>query len=286
MATISVIIRAKNDAALISKTLDGIARGRRQPDEIIAIDSGSTDGTREILAGGVDRLIDILPESYIPGAVLNLGVSEASGDIVVFNNSDCEPVDENWLAELVAPIEAGAADVTFGAQAPRPDAREIVVKDHARAYGDGRTQAQWGDFFSVATAAFRRDVLVAAPFDSSITYSEDLAWFMQNRSQYIVQYAPTARVYHSHNYTLRQTWRRFRGEGRADAQIFGAQRSRRAGVVRAVGSAFVESARDAVWCLRRRRPAAFLPSLPHRLTQRLAYRAGFQLGMRAAGRIA
>ncbi|MGC8107759.1 glycosyltransferase, partial [Salmonella enterica] len=65
---IEVIVRCKNEMPYVRDTV------RRLSDaglRIVAFDSGSTDGSREILASAADDLVDIEPAAYIPGRVLN-----------------------------------------------------------------------------------------------------------------------------------------------------------------------------------------------------------------------
>jgi rhamnosyltransferase len=60
------------------------------------------------------------------------------------------------------------------------------------------------------------------PFDSEITYSEDVEWsYRMKRSGRTITYVKDAVVEHSHNYSLKEVRKRFHGEGVAEAKIFG-----------------------------------------------------------------
>ena len=282
---ISVIVRAHNDEALIGRTLDGIFSQHPPPSEVIVCDDNSTDRTREVASRFPVRFVERPAGPYKPGRTLNMLVREAKGDIVVFNNSDAVPLDSNWLAELVKPLSSGDTLVggdhraprvfAFANQLPRPDAQALVRKDSERAFGDGKVQATWRFFFSLASSATWRQNLLDVPFDEEIQYSEDVEWAWRNSRRkedpVKIVYCPASRVEHSHNYTLRELARRFRGEGAADRVIFGESPS----LVREIAGAARETLRDWVYLLRRPRDWAEIPSAPiRRLVQRIAHWRG------------
>ena len=275
---ISVLVRAHNDAAFIERTLKGVfAQKVEWPFEVVVCDDASTDRTREIAAQFPVRFFERPSGPYKPGRTLNALVRDAKGEIVVFNNSDAVPLDDGWLAALTAPLLAddNRRTFTFANQLPRPDAQALVRKDSERAFGDGRVQATWRFFFSLASSATWRSLLVETPFDEEIQYSEDVEWAWRNSRRadrpVAVVYCPAARVEHSHNYTLRELGRRFRGEGAADRVIFGDSSS----LLRELAGAARETLRD--WAYLAPRPKNWLeiPSAPiRRLVQRLSHWRG------------
>ena len=273
---ISVIVRAHNDEALIERTLAGIFSQQPPPFEVIVCDDNSTDRTREVAARFPVRFVERPDGPYKPGRTLNALVREAKGDIVVFNNSDAVPLDEHWLSELVKPLLSGAPRVfAFANQLPRPDAQALVRKDNERAFGDGKVQATWKFFFSLASSATWRQNLLEVPFDEGIQYSEDVEWAWRNsrreKDSVKIVYCPAAHVEHSHNYTLRELARRFRGEGAADRVIFGESPS----LAREIFGAARETLRDWAYLLPRPRDWAEVPSAPvRRLVQRIAHWRG------------
>ena len=125
---ISVIVLTKNAGRKLTALLDAIWSQRiRGEMEVIAIDSGSTDGTVSRLAGRA-RVIAIAPADFNHGATRNLGAHEARGTYLVFLVQDALPQGEDFLERLVAPVErdpkiAGA----FARQVPRADASNIAV---------------------------------------------------------------------------------------------------------------------------------------------------------------
>ncbi|MBP5181455.1 MAG: glycosyltransferase, partial [Lentisphaeria bacterium] len=213
---VSILVRSRNDEAFIGRTLEAIlSQECSVPFQVVCCDDASTDGTGKIIQSfpGV-KLLPRPEGEYRPGERLNYMIRNCDGEIVVFNNADAIPLDRHWLSSLIAPLLDGSADAVYANQLPRPDADFLVRKDSLRAFGDGRTAAKWRFFFSLASAAAGRKDLLEHPFNETIRYSEDVEW--AHRRPIRIVYAATARVEHSHNYTLKELKKRFYGEGVAD----------------------------------------------------------------------
>lgn len=278
---VSILVRARNDEAYIGRTLKGIfAQKSPVPFEVVVCDDASRDRTREIAAAFPVRFMEKPAGTYRPGRTLNALVREAKGDIVVFNNSDAVPADNHWLANLISPLleESGRRIFTFANQLPRPDAAELVRKDSERAFGDGKVQATWKFFFSLASSATWRKNLLDVPFDEDIQYSEDVEWTWRNsriaENPIKVVYRPGARVEHSHNYTLGELAKRFRGEGAADRTIFGDSPS----LPRELAGAARETLRDLAYLAVRPKGWIEIPMAPvRRLVQRLSHWRGMRM---------
>ena len=279
---VSILVRAKNDEAVIRRTLEGIFAQRSDiPFEVVVCVDASTDRTREVAAEFPVRFMERPVGDYKPGRTLNALVQDAKGDIVVFNNSDSVPLNRFWLAELIHPLLAKPeqAMFTFANQMPRQDATALVRKDSERAFGDGRVQATWRFFFSLVSSATWRHLLLETPFDEIIQFSEDVEWTWRNSRRPVdpvaIVYCPSSCVEHSHNYTLAQLARRFRGEGRADRVIFGEQPS----LWRELASAGRETLRDFAYLAKRPGEWCEMPVAPvRRLVQRLSHWRGMREG--------
>jgi rhamnosyltransferase len=211
---VAIIMRSCNDSDVIRGTLDMVRAQSYTNYELWNFDSTSTDGTLGIIReyNAPERILLNDPASYNPGRVLNSAVAATSGEILVFLNSDATPQSTDWLARLIAPLQDPGTGACFGRQSPRPDCRSLFVKDTERAFGNGRTAAGWLHFFSMANSAVRRELLEQHPFETDIQYSEDIewSWRMRNLGHRIV-YVSDADAMHSHNYTLRQSYRRHFG---------------------------------------------------------------------------
>lgn len=274
---VSVLMRARNDEVLIERALKAIFSQKTELKfEVVVCDDASTDRTREVAAGFPVRFFERPAGPYKPGRTLNPLVRDARGDIVVFNNSDAVPLDEHWLDELVKPLLAGSRRVfAFANQLPRQDAEALVRKDNERAFGDGKIQATWRFFFSLASSATWRQNLLDVPFDEDIQYSEDVEWAWRNshleKDPVKIVYCPDAHVEHSHNYTLRELAKRFHGEGVADRVIFGDRPS----LLRELMSAARETLRDWAYLAPRPRDWREIPVAPlRRIVQRVSHWRG------------
>ena len=235
MKKVSIVVRSYNDIDYIENTMSAIKEQTFTDYEIINVDCTSTDGTLEVIKkyNKSGKIITIAPEDYVPGVILNRMIKECSGEIIVFNNSDCLPVNNVWLENLVSCFNDKSVVAAFGNQMPREDARPLVVKDNTRAFGDGKISATWKHFFSLASSAARKSVLTEYPFNEKIQYSEDIEWSYRIKQMGMkIQYCEDAKVKHSHNYTLKEVKKRFYSEGYAEAIIYGEGTALFSGLIR------------------------------------------------------
>jgi glycosyltransferase involved in cell wall biosynthesis len=113
---ITVVIPVFNERETIAEILSRVRRvldGRES--EIVVVDDGSTDGTREALReiDGI-RLIEH-ERNQGKGAALRTGFTAAAGDVVIVQDADLE-YDPREYPRLLEPIEDGRADVVFGSR--------------------------------------------------------------------------------------------------------------------------------------------------------------------------
>jgi len=113
---LSIIIPAFNEAAFLPEVIRRVAETPYNK-EIIIIDDGSTDGTREYLKGlSQDKAKVILHEKNMgKGAALRSGISFATGDIIIVQDADLEYDPKDYPA-LLGPILDGKADVVYGSR--------------------------------------------------------------------------------------------------------------------------------------------------------------------------
>jgi glycosyltransferase involved in cell wall biosynthesis len=115
MKTVSVVIPAYNEQRYILRCIDSLLQQTYKKLEIIFIDDGSTDCTRELLKAAAKRHSHIkvfFRNHGGPGAARNYGAKKAKGDILVFVDADMV-FDKNYLKTLVAPILKAKTVGTF-----------------------------------------------------------------------------------------------------------------------------------------------------------------------------
>jgi rhamnosyltransferase len=212
---ISIVIRAKNEEEYIAEVLAALlAQDDPEEFEIIVIDSGSTDGTREVVRGFPVRLTEMPPEHFSFGSALNLGVELAHGRIIVNLSAHCTPTTHAWLRHLVAPLRSDPKLVaTYGRQEPRKGVNPFEELGLQLAFPADKLQRP-NALFSNANCAVWRTALLSKPFDERLTFSEDLVWRMQFKPDQIL-YVPEASVYHSHPINFKYWAQRFETDGMA-----------------------------------------------------------------------
>jgi len=113
---LSVVIPVYNEVSTIGEILNRV-RSVPQDKEIIVIDDGSTDGTRQWLEKLTMQEVTVLfhSENKGKGAALRTGFEQAAGDIVIIQDADLE-YDPRDYDCLIGPIADGRADVVFGSR--------------------------------------------------------------------------------------------------------------------------------------------------------------------------
>ena len=278
---VTVIMRSKNADWVIGQALAGLFSQDYTDFELLVIDSGSTDRTLELVRQYPHRLIEIRPEEYFPGPVLNRAAAACDTELLVFQNSDAVPLAKNTLRRLVEAFDDPAVDAALTRQIPRPEADTWVRRDYAVSFPDADETPPWITI-SLPMAAMRRSAWERHPFYSDAWGSEDTEWGeWAKRNGLRIEYVRDALVMHSHNYTLKQLYGRRFIEGEADAFIYG----RREGLLKMAGRTVVSTLRDLAECVRDR-DFADMPRVPaRRAVFHWAYLVGHRHGSRrrAAG---
>lgn len=241
----SIVIPVKNGAKYLGAVLDAIfAQQADFPFEVLVIDSGSSDGSIQIVDGHLKRFagrlraITIGDVDFGHGRTRNLGTRLAGGKYVVFLTQDAIPASSAWLSRLIAPMEANELIVaTFGRHYAHPGSNPVTERDLQRhfdmfldfaceriddavEYESNQQLRQRMHFFSNNNSSIRRDVLLALPFPD-VMFAEDQAWAdSMLRSGGTKAYVDDAAVYHSHEYSAIERLRRSFDEASAFRTTF------------------------------------------------------------------
>jgi glycosyltransferase involved in cell wall biosynthesis len=120
--SVSVIVPVYNEAAHLDELLRTIQASPVKK-EIIIVDDGSTDGTREKLQAlpPVDQVTILFHEkNYGKGAAIRTALAHARGEYVLIQDSDLE-YDPQDYPKLLRPLEEGKANVVYGVRPDRPE---------------------------------------------------------------------------------------------------------------------------------------------------------------------
>lgn len=279
---VSVIIRSFNEGWALRGTLAALAAQDYANRELIVCDSGSTDGSVELIRKARPRqFIQIAPSEYNPGRVLNRCLALARSDIGIFLNADATPQNSGWLRPLVRALRDPQTAAAYGRQMPRPGCRAVYAHDYERCFGAHRVSTGWEHFFSMVSSGVRRDIWEKRGFLETQRYSEDDEYTRWCRSHgYRIAYCPDSVVIHSHNYTPAQAYQRYFGEAFALAAVQGSATRERPSPARLVLGWLADVRRDLAYCARQ----GCWGELPHagriRWRQRLAKLDGFRAGLR------
>ena len=114
---LSIVIPIYNERETIEEVVSRV-RATGLPVEMVLVDDGSTDGTRDILSSWKsDPTFKIIfhPHNQGKGAALRTGFAAATGNVVVVQDADLE-YDPSEYAKLIQPIVEDQADVVFGSR--------------------------------------------------------------------------------------------------------------------------------------------------------------------------
>ena len=285
---ISVLIPVKDGGSDLVRCLESIARQEVDvPVEVVVVDSGSTDGSPD-RARALGAIVHEIPaEEFVHGATRNLAARLSSGDVLVFTSQDAVADDRHWmrlLAEAAGrPGAAGAYGRQIAHEGTRPPDRfflDFMYGPEARVQRltsiDELTYEQ--TLFSNANSAIPRRIWEAFPFADDVVMSEDQEWSRRMLlAGYTIVYEPRAAVRHSHEYSLREAFRRFYASGAsADRSYLAGAESRAA--LRAAGRRYAVAELRWLW------QSGNARWIPFAVLYELAKLAGLTLGRRSGNR--
>ncbi len=181
MRSVSIFIRAKNEAIALQRTLLAISKQECQPDEVVVLDNESEDPTCEVAKSLGALVKKISLEQFSFGRALNRSLDFTSGEIIVFLNAHIPPLDQHWLSRLVEPINQCKAHATFGRQSPDPGVNHFEEWFLYRAFPRHpslllKILGLQKITFSNANAAVLRTLLQDHRFREDLAFAEDIEW--------------------------------------------------------------------------------------------------------------
>ena len=237
---VSVLVPVKNGGPALEQLLTAIlAQAVDLRLEIVAVDSGSTDGSRDALARFGARTWTIRASDFDHGLTRNLLSELASGEILVFANQLVSPTDEHWLAPLLAALDqdpqtAAACSRLIPHALADPLTARDVLRDLSADTTRRRIEIQdWAAYeamsaeerrvflnFHTVSTAIRADAIRRTPFRSVRALGEDLLWARETvEGGWTLVHEPASVAEHSHRYTLAELFERNVDDGVANHDI-------------------------------------------------------------------
>jgi glycosyltransferase involved in cell wall biosynthesis len=275
MPTVSIVIRALNEADHLPALFSGLLRQTRQPDQVVVVDSGSVDDTVAIARAHGADIVHIEPERFSFGRALNLGCASADGELFVIASAHVYPLDEKWLEQLVAPFSRPDVGLVYGAQTGDSRSHFSELELLRKWFPEVSDDDQRSPFCNNANCAVRAEAWRALPYDETLTGLEDLDWAKRALAAgWKIVYRADARVAHIHNEPFAKTRNRHRREAIAHRRIFHDQH---VGLLEALGLFLLSSGRDYLAAAARGRLWSNLASVPKfRAAQYLGTWEGFR----------
>lgn len=218
--TVSVIIPTLNAGKSLEKLLGLLSEQSYPIKEIFVVDSESTDETVSICKeSSLVKLVQIKRIDFDHGKTRDMAFRLTNGDVVVFLTQDCVPVDKSFIKELIAPLDSENVAVSTGRQLPKSNASAMERLIRSFNYPAESSIHSIDDvpklgiktfFCSDVCSAYKRNVYFElGGFDYPVKTNEDMFFAAKAiNAGYQVFYAANAEVYHSHNFSLKQQYKR------------------------------------------------------------------------------
>jgi len=212
---VSIIVPVYNAESSLEACFDSISSLDYPSDkfEVIAVDNGSTDRSREIMSRYKLRLLfeTSVQSSY---AARNKGILSAKGELIAFTDADCV-VAHDWLKRLFKDWSDRSIGC-FAGEIEGYQPRTVVEKFSHRIGILKRTSAfTWPylPYASTANAGYRKEIFDRIGLFIPEMYTggdADIAWRMQRKLCLAVRFIPEALVYHKHRSSVMGLYRQFK----------------------------------------------------------------------------
>lgn len=223
--TVTVVVRAFNEERHIGRLLTGLQHQARGVDQVVLVDSGSTDSTVAIAEAFGADVVNVDPSEFSFGRSLNLGCDAATGELLAIVSAHVYPVYDTWLSHLVDAVTVAGTALAYGRQ----------VGDHRTKFAEEQLMKRWfpsestvrqaHPFCNNANAIVRREAWQQLPYNEDLTGLEDLDWARRAMAEGLaVAYVAEAPVVHVHEESWSRLRNRYRREAIAHKRIFHDQR--------------------------------------------------------------
>lgn len=219
---VSIVIRTYNEERHLPGLLKQIAAQHADgiSKEVVVVDSGSEDRTRDIAQSFGCRIIRIAKEDFTFGRSLNVGCAAATGRHLIFVSGHCIPASERWLEQLIKPLEQNICVYTYGRQVGDKTSKFSERQLFKKYFPEISSVPQEGFFCNNANAALPWEVWDAYRFNEDLTGLEDMELGKRLVEKGMkLGYVAEAPVFHLHDESWRKLHRRYEREAIALQKI-------------------------------------------------------------------
>jgi GT2 family glycosyltransferase len=223
--SVSVVLPAYNAQATLRACLISLLANDHPDFEVVLVDDGSEDDTLKIvreLQRGAPRLRVLSAPHGGPARARNLGIREASGEDILFTDSDTL-APRGWMSGLCRELERRDAAAVGGGVLPLGPATPYSAAEQFRYHRLTGTRARFIGALPTCNLAVKREALEAVGlFDETFRHaaSEDYdLCFRMNDLGYRIWFAPECAIHHRHPDSLSPILRRGFIQGREGARL-------------------------------------------------------------------
>ncbi|MCI5224226.1 MAG: glycosyltransferase family 2 protein, partial [Candidatus Electrothrix sp. AR4] len=171
----SIIIRTYNEGEHLPLLLQKISEQHCSVSpETIIVDSGSTDNTLAVANSFETKVVNIEKNEFTFGKSLNFGCDSASGDYLIFISGHCIPQNNDWLEQLIQPLQDQEIVYSYGRQVGNQTSRFSECQIFRKYFPETSSVPQDGFFCNNANAALKKEIWARHPFNEALTGLEDM----------------------------------------------------------------------------------------------------------------
>lgn len=219
--SVSVIIPVKNGEKTLAELLAMLSIQNVSVKEILITDSGSTDNSVAIAEKYGAQVFTIDPEDFDHGGTRSFLAKKAKGELLVFFTQDVLPRRKDTLEKIIAPlIKDKNIAASYGRQFPSFDADyfaeglrnfNYTENSYVNNLESSKELGLKAAFLSNSFSCFRKSHLESIHFfEKNLIFGEDtVAAGKLLLNGYKIAYVAEAGVYHSHNYSIEEEFKRY-----------------------------------------------------------------------------
>ena len=172
----SIVIRTLNSAATLGQVLAALRR--EAGDQLVIVDSGSTDGTLELARQHGAEIVPIRRDEFTYGRALNRGFAVARHDWVLSLSSHTVPVAADFLARYRRAAGRFPPAVTAAVGPLVTNVHEVTVSAGITFFEGDDLRRGFGFGAGNPNSLYRRSAWAGRPFDETLGGGEDLHWYL------------------------------------------------------------------------------------------------------------